>query len=67
MCGWTKLETDVSGIKIALRVAPEYPTPNFAPSWNALNRSWHDLWAGIVANGLLTTWRDDRSAPRRGW
>ena len=29
-----KLETDVSEIKIAFRIPAEYPTPNFAPSWN---------------------------------
>lgn len=34
MCGRAKLEGDVSQIKIAFRVPPEYPTPNFAPSWN---------------------------------
>ena len=34
MCGRAKLEGDVSEIKIAFRVLPEYPTPNFAPSWN---------------------------------
>src|ERR1700694_475646 len=34
MCGRAKLETDVSEIKIAFRVPPEYPTPNYAPSWN---------------------------------
>jgi putative SOS response-associated peptidase YedK len=34
MCGRVKLETDVSEIKIAFRIPPEYPTPNFAPSWN---------------------------------
>src|SRR5882724_9056952 len=34
MCGRAKLETDVSEIKIAFRVPPEYPTPNFPPSWN---------------------------------
>jgi len=34
MCGRAKLETDVSEIKIAFRIPPEYPTPNFAPSWN---------------------------------
>jgi putative SOS response-associated peptidase YedK len=34
MCRWAKLETDVSEIKIAFRIPPEYPTPNFAPSWN---------------------------------
>src|ERR1051325_9927618 len=34
MCGRVKLETDVSEIKIAFRVPPEYPPPNFPPSWN---------------------------------
>jgi putative SOS response-associated peptidase YedK len=34
MCGRARLETDVSEIKIAFRVLPEYPTPNFPPSWN---------------------------------
>jgi putative SOS response-associated peptidase YedK len=34
MCGRAKLETDVSEIKIAFRIAPEYPSPNFPPSWN---------------------------------
>jgi hypothetical protein len=34
MCGRAKLETDVSEIKIAFRIPPEYPTPNFAPSWS---------------------------------
>ena len=34
MCGRAKLEGDVSQIKIAFRIPPEYPTPNFAPSWN---------------------------------
>src|SRR5438067_4729545 len=34
MCGRAKLETDVSEIKIAFRIPPEYPVPNFPPSWN---------------------------------
>jgi putative SOS response-associated peptidase YedK len=34
MCGWAKLETDVSEIKIAFGIPPQYPTPNFPPSWN---------------------------------
>src|SRR5215211_7168723 len=34
MCGRAKLDTDVSEIKIAFRIPPEYPTPNFDPSWN---------------------------------
>ena len=34
MCGRVKLEGDVSEIKIAFGIPPDYPTPNFAPSWN---------------------------------
>jgi putative SOS response-associated peptidase YedK len=34
MCGRAQLETDVSEIKIAFRIPPEHPTPNFPPSWN---------------------------------
>ena len=34
MCGRAKLETDVSELKIAFRIPPERPTPNFAPNWN---------------------------------
>jgi putative SOS response-associated peptidase YedK len=34
MCGRAKLEGDISEIKIAFRVPPEYPASNFAPSWN---------------------------------
>src|ERR1700730_11569553 len=34
MCGRAKLETHVSEIQIAFWIAPEYPTPNVAPSWN---------------------------------
>ena len=34
MCGRVKLEGDVSEIRIAFRIPPDYPTPNFPPSWN---------------------------------
>jgi putative SOS response-associated peptidase YedK len=34
MCGRAKLDGDISQLKIAFRVPPEYPTPNFPPSWN---------------------------------
>src|SRR5689334_16427249 len=34
MCGRVKLEGDMSELKIAFRIPPEYPTPNFAPTWN---------------------------------
>ena len=34
MCGRARLSSDVSEIKIAFRIPPERPTPNFAASWN---------------------------------
>ncbi len=34
MCGCARLSTDFSEIRIAFRIPPERPTPNFAPTWN---------------------------------
>ena len=34
MCGRARLSSDVSEIKVAFRIPPERPTPNFPPSWN---------------------------------
>ena len=34
MCGRAKLEGDLNEIKVAFGIPPEYPTPNYAPSWN---------------------------------
>jgi putative SOS response-associated peptidase YedK len=34
MCGRVRLSSDVSEIKLAFRIPPERPTPNFPPSWN---------------------------------
>src|SRR6202022_1161126 len=58
MCGRAKLETDVSEIKIAFRIPPEYPTPNCAPSWNVaptdtLPIARYDGKAGSRALGLM--------------
>jgi SOS response associated peptidase (SRAP) len=35
MCGRVRLSSDVSEIKLVISIAPERPTPNFPPSWNA--------------------------------
>jgi putative SOS response-associated peptidase YedK len=35
MCGRVRLSSDVSEIRIAFRIPPERPIPNFPPSWNA--------------------------------
>ncbi len=69
MCGRAKLETDVSEIKIAFRVPPEYPTPNFAPSWNVaptdnLHIVRYDPKAGhrtldLMRWGLVPYWAKD--------
>jgi putative SOS response-associated peptidase YedK len=34
MCGRARLSSDVSEIKVAFRIPPERPAPNFAASWN---------------------------------
>jgi putative SOS response-associated peptidase YedK len=34
MCGRVKLDSDFSEIKIAFKIPPEHPAPNYAPSWN---------------------------------
>jgi hypothetical protein len=34
MCGRAKLDGDVSELKIRFSIPPEYPAPNFAPSYN---------------------------------
>src|SRR6266404_2626751 len=69
MCGRAKLETDVSEIKIAFRIPAEYPTPNFAPSWNVVPTDnlpivRYDAKAGsraldLMRWGLLPCWAKD--------
>src|SRR5437016_5228119 len=69
MCGRAKLETDVSEIKLVFRVPPEYPTPNFAPSWNVaptdnLPIIRYDAKAGsrtldVMRWGLVPYWAKD--------
>jgi putative SOS response-associated peptidase YedK len=69
MCGRAKLETDVSEIKIAFRIPPEYPTPNCAPSWNVaptdnLPIVRYDAKAGsrtldLMRWGLVPYWAKD--------
>src|SRR5436190_2635693 len=69
MCGRAKLEADVSEIKIAFRIPPEYPTPNFPPSWNvaptdSLPIVRYDAKAGhrtldLMRWGLVPYWAKD--------
>jgi putative SOS response-associated peptidase YedK len=69
MCGRAKLETEVSEINIAFRIPPEYPTPNFDPSWNVaptdnLPIVRYDAKAGsrsldLMRWGLVPYWAKD--------
>src|SRR5438874_4650157 len=69
MCGRVKLATDVSEIKIKFRIPPEYPTPNFPPSWNvaptdSLPIVHYDAKAGhrtldLMRWGLVPYWAKD--------
>jgi putative SOS response-associated peptidase YedK len=34
MCGRVKMEGDFSELKVKFRIPDDYPTPNYAPSWN---------------------------------
>jgi hypothetical protein len=36
MCGRARLSSDVSEIKIAFRIPPEAPAPNFGPNWSSV-------------------------------
>jgi putative SOS response-associated peptidase YedK len=69
MCGRAKLEGDVSEIKIAFRIPPEYPAPNYAPSYNVAPTDPHpivhyDSKAGsrridLMRWGLVPYWAKD--------
>jgi hypothetical protein len=69
MCGRVKLSTDFSEIKVAFRIPPERPAPNFAPSWNvaptdSLPIVRYDAKAGersldLMRWGLVPYWAKD--------
>src|ERR1700722_16111549 len=69
MCGRVKLSTDFSEIKVAFRIPPERPAPNFAPSWNvaptdSLPIVRYDTKAGersldLMRWGLVPYWAKD--------
>ena len=69
MCGRVKLEGDVSEIRIAFRIPPDYPTPNFAPSWNVAptdqlpivrcNPKTHGRTLDLMRWGLVPYWAKD--------
>ena len=69
MCGRARLSSDVSEIKVAFRIPPERPIPNFPPSWNvaptdSLPVVRYDRKAGqrsldLLRWGLIPHWAND--------
>ena len=69
MCGRARLSSDVSEIKVAFRIPPERPTPNFPPSWNVAPTDTlpvvrYDTKAGqrsldMLRWGLIPYWAKD--------
>jgi putative SOS response-associated peptidase YedK len=69
MCGRAKLDGDVSELKIRFSIPPEYPAPNFAPSYNVaptdnLPIVRYDAQAGsrtldLMRWGLIPYWAKD--------
>jgi putative SOS response-associated peptidase YedK len=69
MCGRAKLEGDLNEIKMVFGIPPDYPTPNFAPSWNvaptdSLPIVRYDPKAGhrtldLMRWGLIPYWAKD--------
>jgi putative SOS response-associated peptidase YedK len=69
MCGRVKLSTDFSEIRIAFRIPPERPAPNFAPSWNVAptdslpiihyDAKAGERSAGMMPWGLVPYWAKD--------
>ena len=69
MCGRVKLSTDFSEIKLAFRIPPGRPAPNFAPIWNiaptdSLPIVRYDSKAGersldLIRWGLVPYWAKD--------
>ena len=69
MCGRAKLDGDVSELKIRFSIPPEYPAPNFPPSYNVaptdnLPIVRYDAKAGhrtldLMRWGLIPYWAKD--------
>ena len=69
MCGRARLSSDVSEIKIAFRIPPERPTPNFGPSWNVApidplpvvryDAKDHQRSLDVMRWGLVPFWAKD--------
>jgi putative SOS response-associated peptidase YedK len=69
MCGRARLSSDVSEIKVAFRIPPERPTPNFAASWNVAptdplpvvryDAKEHQRSLEVMRWGLVPFWAKD--------
>ena len=69
MCGRARLSSDVSEIKVAFRIPPERPTPNFAASWNVAptdplpvvryDAKDHQRSLDVMRWGLVPFWAKD--------
>jgi putative SOS response-associated peptidase YedK len=69
MCGRARLSSDVSEIKVAFRIPPERPTPNFAASWNVAptdplpvvryDAKGHQRSLDVMRWGLVPFWAKD--------
>ena len=69
MCGRARLSSDVSEIKLAFRIPPERPAPNFAPSWNVAptdplpvvgyDPKDHQRGLAVMRWGLVPFWAKD--------
>ena len=69
MCGRARLSSDVSEIKVAFRIPPERPTPNFPPSWNVVptdpvpivryDAKDHQRSLEVMRWGLVAFWAKD--------
>jgi putative SOS response-associated peptidase YedK len=69
MCGRARLSSDVSEIKVAFRIPPERPAPNFAASWNMAptdplpvvryDAKEHERSLEVMRWGLVPFWAKD--------
>ena len=69
MCGRARLSSDVSEIKVAFRIPPERPSPNFPPSWNVAptdtmavvryDAKAHQRGLEVMRWGLVPFWAKD--------
>jgi putative SOS response-associated peptidase YedK len=69
MCGRARLSSDFSEIKVAFRIPPERPSPNFAASWNVAptdplpvvryDAKEHQRSLEVMRWGLVPFWAKD--------